>query len=433
MLIQPNLPPPHQQLQGQPNLSTTTTKLGLCDITTPSALLKLHAPPTPIISLETALYLQEKKNGVDVAADNIIASAEKVIRVENDDSSDVLAVNNDCDLFNIYGGRAINDSEHHPHLPRSPTIRPESTALVIVDVQPEYWSESPSIQLEFPKFPENIGRTIRTCRSNNIKKIIWIRANYRYKHSPWLFQYRELRLDAQDTQFEIEYDPNCLKWEDFAMPIQYQQQQRKEGMDDDDEGNDNDEGDTTEIVIPKTSWCGTRDTPLLKILEENGIQTVLLCGLLTSVCVQYTAFGIFEAGYETFVVEDACGDRGMDRHNAALMLYGDYMYKTITSTELEETIMSQQRQKQEQQQVEEEEKKEDDDVILNATEAWIESNMRDYYLKDGNIQPSWTTTTTTTAIGVGGGGHHRPRRSFVSPFPHSGTSTSCSRARSLAF
>jgi len=61
-----------------------------------------------------------------------------------------------------------------------------------------------------------------------------------------------------------------------------------------------------------------------------------VCGLITSVCVQHSAFGIFEAGYRTILVTDACADRGRARHDAALALYGDYMYELITTKELED-------------------------------------------------------------------------------------------------
>jgi hypothetical protein len=63
----------------------------------------------------------------------------------------------------------------------------------------------------------------------------------------------------------------------------------------------------------------------------------LVCGLITSVCVQHSAFGIFEAGFRTILVTDACADRGKPRHDAALALYGDYMYElqTVASVEQE--------------------------------------------------------------------------------------------------
>ena len=76
----------------------------------------------------------------------------------------------------------------------------------------------------------------------------------------------------------------------------------------------------------------------MDILRASAIDTVLVCGLITSVCVQHSAFGVFEAGYRTLLVEDACGDRGRARHEAALALYGGYMYELITSEELADPV-----------------------------------------------------------------------------------------------
>jgi len=82
------------------------------------------------------------------------------------------------------------------------------------------------------------------------------------------------------------------------------------------------------MIITKTSWSSTSGgTNLLHTLQQDGIDTVLVCGLITSVCVQHSAFGVFEAGYRTILVTDACADRGRERHEAALALYGNYMYE----------------------------------------------------------------------------------------------------------
>jgi hypothetical protein len=46
---------------------------------------------------------------------------------------------------------------------------------------------------------------------------------------------------------------------------------------------------------------------------------------------------VFEAGYRTILVTDACADRGRERHDAALALYGDYMYelRSVQSLKIE--------------------------------------------------------------------------------------------------
>jgi nicotinamidase-related amidase len=197
-----------------------------------------------------------------------------------------------------------------PHQP-SP-LPAETTALLIVDVQPEYWSNCPAVRKDFPHFPSNMAKTIDICRKRRAK-IIWVRADYRYSHSPWLLQFERMR--GPRNLGEVPCDPTSpeFTWEEFATP----------------QGG--------EVIIAKSSWSSTSNTALMDILRVAGIETVLVCGLITSVCVQHSAFGVFEAGYRTVLVTDACADRGRARHEAALALYGDYMYELVTSEDLEST------------------------------------------------------------------------------------------------
>mmetsp|Transcript_26206 Transcript_26206/g.44686 ORF Transcript_26206/g.44686 Transcript_26206/m.44686 type:complete len:350 (-) Transcript_26206:191-1240(-) len=192
-------------------------------------------------------------------------------------------------------------------------LRAETTALLIVDVQPEYWGNCPSVRQDFPDFPERLKSVVETCR-NRRAKIIWVRADYRRAHSPWLVQFERLRGKTPGFMVEVPCDPGSenFTWEDFATPL------------------------GGEVIIPKMSWSSTSDTALKEVLRVSGIDTVLVCGLITSVCVQHSAFGVFEAGYRTLLVTDACADRGRARHNAALALYGDYMYELVTSQDLQD-------------------------------------------------------------------------------------------------
>jgi len=195
--------------------------------------------------------------------------------------------------------------------PYSPSPLPaETTALLVVDVQPEYWSNCPAVRKDFPEFPKRLAKTIEICRRRRAK-VIWVRADYRYSHSPWLMQFERIR--GPRNLGEVPCDPNSpeFTWETFATP----------------QGG--------EVIIAKSSWSSTSNTALMDILRVAGIETVLVCGLITSVCVQHSAFGIFEAGYRTLLVTDACADRGRARHEAALALYGDYMYELVTSDDLE--------------------------------------------------------------------------------------------------
>eukprot|EP00980_Cylindrotheca_fusiformis_P029264 scaffold22779_cov137-Cylindrotheca_fusiformis.AAC.6 len=200
---------------------------------------------------------------------------------------------NQGNVSNFDGSKMTNASEPLP-------LDASRTALLIVDVQPEYWSECPAVRKDFDHFPSKISSLIGNCRTQGAK-CIWVRADYAYDRSPWLQQFSRLHQGRIPPVVK----PNS-KWESFAEP--------SEG----------------ELIITKNSWSSTTHTGLVDTLNRAGIDTVLVCGLITSVCVQHSAFGVFEAGFRTILVTDACADRGKARHEAALALYGDYMYELRT-------------------------------------------------------------------------------------------------------
>lgn len=226
----------------------------------------------------------------------------------------------------------------------------ETTALLIVDVQPEYWSNCPAVRKDFPDFPEHLRKTIKICRQRRAK-IIWVRADYQHKHSPWLSQFERIR--GERNLGEVPCDPTSpeFNWEEFATP----------------EGG--------EVIIAKSSWSSTSNTALVDILNVACIENVLVCGLITSVCVQHSAFGLFEAGYRTLLVNDSCADRSRFRHEAALALYGDYMYELVTSNDLESKSTG----------------------LIPAEPVWIVLDAETNMVR-ANSFPRQVTTTTTTAI-----------------------------------
>ena len=95
---------------------------------------------------------------------------------------------------------------------------------------------------------------------------------------------------------------------------------------------------TGEEVVEKSTWNGFHQTPLESILRNKGITAVAGFGLITSRCVHQTMFGAFNLGYRTIVIEDCCGDRSRERHDAELMLNGGSMYEVITSDQFIEAI-----------------------------------------------------------------------------------------------
>lgn len=192
--------------------------------------------------------------------------------------------------------------------PAQAVLDAKSTALVLVDVQPEYWCDT-EIQADFPHFPARCASLLETCRNAGVA-VVFVRAHYSKAQSPWKPHFSRLCPNISTERLSPHQQTRESMWEAFAAP------------------------EAGEPVVAKHSWNATQGSELIAYLRGVGVESVLVSGLITSVCVQHSAYGLFEAGFRTVLVEDACADRGRARHEAALALYGNYMYEVIQSHSL---------------------------------------------------------------------------------------------------
>lgn len=79
------------------------------------------------------------------------------------------------------------------------------------------------------------------------------------------------------------------------------------------------EGD---LVVHKTRYSAFFGTGLGDTLREQGIDTLVLCGLTTECCVDCTARDAFHQDFHVFVPADACAAYESDVHQAALKIMG---------------------------------------------------------------------------------------------------------------
>ena len=186
------------------------------------------------------------------------------------------------------------------------------TCLLVVDVQPEFWSDCVHVSKDFPEFPAKCARALSACRAAGAL-VVHVRADYSEERSPWLAQFALLNPGKQVANCEA----GEVKWEAFATPM------------------------AGEPLVRKASWNASTDTALVAFLRAARVEAVLVLGLITSVCVQHSAFGVFEAGFRVSLVQDACADRGRERHDAAVMLYGNYMYGLLRVADIEDAAVLQ--------------------------------------------------------------------------------------------
>lgn len=70
--------------------------------------------------------------------------------------------------------------------------------------------------------------------------------------------------------------------------------------------------DAADIIVPKPRYSGFAGTQLDSILRSRRIQTLLVCGVATNVCVESTIRDAFFLEYYPVVIRDACYQAGPD-------------------------------------------------------------------------------------------------------------------------
>jgi nicotinamidase/pyrazinamidase len=73
---------------------------------------------------------------------------------------------------------------------------------------------------------------------------------------------------------------------------------------------------------------GKTSTGLAAYLKARGIDRVFVAGLATDFCVAWTALDARKAGFETYVVEDAC--RGIDTQGSLAKAWADMAAAGVT-------------------------------------------------------------------------------------------------------
>ena len=66
-----------------------------------------------------------------------------------------------------------------------------------------------------------------------------------------------------------------------------------------------------EVVLQKHFPNGFRETTLLEALRARGVDRLVLCGMMTQMCVDATARAAVDLGFRCEVAADACGARPM--------------------------------------------------------------------------------------------------------------------------
>jgi len=93
-----------------------------------------------------------------------------------------------------------------------------------------------------------------------------------------------------------------------------------------------------DVIVYKNKSSAFFGTPLEAWLRYEAIDTLVVCGLVTSGCVRATVSDAFAHNFRTIIVEEACADRSPTQHTANLfdmdMKFADVETLDFVVTEL---------------------------------------------------------------------------------------------------
>ena len=182
-------------------------------------------------------------------------------------------------------------------------------ALVLVDVQRDFWRPLANLQ-PFASFPENMRRLLTAARAHGLT-VLHTQAFFAPSRSDWMLFYRP----NGRGQIPCVSGTGGEVIEDFAAP--------KDG----------------EPIIRKQTFDGFIGTNLEQSLRERKIKAILVAGLVTSVCVLFTATAAYVRRFVPIVVTDACAD-SPESHDAALRIYDGLCFQSVTTAQVERDLPS---------------------------------------------------------------------------------------------
>ncbi len=75
-----------------------------------------------------------------------------------------------------------------------------------------------------------------------------------------------------------------------------------------------------EVVIDKPGYSAFAHTGLQQVLTKRGIETLIMTGVTTEVCVSSTLRAAIDLGYRCITVSNACASGDLALHKAALAM-----------------------------------------------------------------------------------------------------------------
>lgn len=182
---------------------------------------------------------------------------------------------------------------------------PTRAALIVIDISRDSLnpSEESGIPLEgAPQAIENARRVVNAARENGVP-VVWIQELHRRSGIDF-----GRELDGAETVHCVEGAPGSRFLEDFAP------------RDD-------------EFYVPKRRYSAFFGTDFEILLKGLKVETLILIGFLTDVCVHYTGADAHQHDYRVRVVREAVAGSSVAAHEASLNALEYLQSGAIVSTD----------------------------------------------------------------------------------------------------
>lgn len=154
-------------------------------------------------------------------------------------------------------------------------VKKDKTAVLVIDVQKEYFDEECALYTPNAESAKgNIINIVKAAKENKIK---------------CFFIQHVHKADGSDVGRMGDFDPTPV-FEEGTKGIQFI---------------DDLPLDETDMVIRKNRYNSFVGTGLKELLDEAGIDTVIIIGLMTNYCCLSTAYYAHDMDYKTIYVLDA--------------------------------------------------------------------------------------------------------------------------------
>lgn len=198
-------------------------------------------------------------------------------------------------------------------------VRPEHTALLIVDVQNDFCAEGGAIHREGRDVSmaaacvPRIETLLEAARAAGVMPV-WIRNVYNtgpnwYLSEVWLEQATRKRKGSYTERPVCE--PNAWNGDFFMIRPKPE-----------------------EVIVTKHRYGAFECTDLDLVLRSHGIRTVIMTGVATNVCVETTARQAFLKDYYVVFTSDCTATFSKEQHEAALVNIEQFFGQVVTSAEV---------------------------------------------------------------------------------------------------